>query len=97
MWPSRQRRFRGERCNDRLKEAGFQPIEAWPSCFWHDKLKLMLSVCVDDFKLAGPKKSLSAGWSLLRKNIQMEDPLRCSFISVAFIVGLRATLKDKAE
>ena len=34
----------------------------------------MLSVYVDDFKLAGPKKYLNAGWALRRKNIQLEDP-----------------------
>eukprot|EP00974_Lingulodinium_polyedra_P041546 3990403-Lingulodinium_polyedra.AAC.1 len=34
--------------------AGFMPIEAWPSCFWHEELRLMLSVYVDDFKMAGP-------------------------------------------
>ena len=39
-----------EHGNKLLLEAGFKPIEAWPSCFWHDKLKLMLSVYVDDFK-----------------------------------------------
>ena len=63
-----------EHCNKFLKEAGFKPIEAWPSCFWHDKLKLMLSVYVDDFKLSGPKHALKKGWELIRKNIQMEDP-----------------------
>ena len=36
--------FWEEHCNKRLSEAGFKPIEAWPSCFWHEKLKLMLSV-----------------------------------------------------
>ena len=63
-----------EHCNKFLLEAGFKPIEAWPSCFWHEKLKLMLSVYVDDFKLSGPKESLKKGWDLIRKNIQMEDP-----------------------
>ena len=50
-----------EHCNKFLLEAGFKPIEAWPSCFWHEKLKLMLSVYVDDFKLSGPKESLKRG------------------------------------
>ena len=57
-----------------MSEAGFKPIEAWPSCFWHEKLKLMLSVYADDFKLAGPKQFLKAGWGIIRKNIHMEDP-----------------------
>ena len=63
-----------EHCNKFLIEAGFKPIEAWPSCFWHDELKLMVSVYVDDFNLSGPKKNLKKGWDLIRKNIQMEDP-----------------------
>ena len=28
--------------------------EEWPVCYYHEKLKLMLVVYVDDFKLAGP-------------------------------------------
>ena len=31
-------------------------------------------MCVDDFKLAGPKDNLGPGWSLIRKGLQMEDP-----------------------
>ena len=34
----------------------------------------MLSVYVDDFKMAGPKENLAEGWALLRKHIDMEDP-----------------------
>lgn len=32
-------------------------------------------VDVDDFKLSGPKASLSQGWKLTRKGIHMDDPL----------------------
>ena len=28
----------------------------------------------DDFKLAGPTKSLSEGWQLIRKKVRMEEP-----------------------
>ena len=66
--------FWEEYCNKRLLEAGFKPIVAWPSCFWHDKLKHMLSAYVDGFGLSGPKQSLKAGWAILRKIIQMEEP-----------------------
>jgi serine/threonine protein kinase len=31
-------------------------------------------VYVDDFKLAGPTKSLSEGWQLIRKKVRMEEP-----------------------
>ena len=50
-------------CNKCLAQAGFRPIKAWPPCFYHEKLKLVLSVYVDDFKLAGPKDNLINGIS----------------------------------
>ena len=65
--------FWEEHCNERLAEAGFKPIEAWPSCFWHEKFKLMVSVYIGDFKLSGPKQYLKQGEALSRKHIQMED------------------------
>ena len=44
------------------KKSGFQPLgEEWTACYYHDKLKLMLVVCVDDFKVAGPKQNMAAG------------------------------------
>ncbi len=55
----------------------------WPSMFWHPELRLLLSIYVDDFKIAGPKENLAKGWALLRQGIDMEDPatptlyLRC--------------------
>ena len=49
-------------CNERLLRAGFEPIENWPSMFWHDGLKLLLMVYVDDFKMSGPKANLAKGW-----------------------------------
>ena len=42
--------------------------------FWHARLKLLLSIYVDDFKMAGPKENLAEGWALLRQGIDMEDP-----------------------
>ena len=56
------------------RRAVFQPMgEAWPACYVHPQLRLMLVVYVDDFKLAGPKEKLAAGWALLRKNLGIED------------------------
>ena len=63
-----------------IKKSGFRPMgEEWPACYFHDKLKLMLVVYVDDFKLAGPKQNMTAGWDILRKNLGIEDPVphRC--------------------
>ena len=53
---------------------GFTPIQDWRSCYFHPKLKLFLVVYVDDFKLAGPTKSLPEGWQLIRKKVRMEEP-----------------------
>ena len=33
----------------------------------------MLIIYVDDFKMAGPKKSLSKGWDLLRKGLSIDE------------------------
>ena len=42
--------------------------------FWHPQLRLLLSIYVDDFKMAGPKENMAKGWALLREEIDMEDP-----------------------
>ena len=34
----------------------------------------MLSVYVDDFKMAGPRENLAKGWALLREKVVIEDP-----------------------
>ena len=61
-------------CNDRLRTLGYRPFEQWPSCFYHEKLKLMLCVYVDGFKLSGPRNNLEKGWSLFRDDIKMDVP-----------------------
>ncbi len=66
--------FWEDHCNRVLKQAGFEPIRAWPSTYFHKKLECMLSVCVDDFKMAGPASNLAEGWSLIGKHIQIESP-----------------------
>ena len=52
-------------CDKELVAQGFVPLEHWPSCYFHDKLKLMLTVYVDDFKLSGPTENLAEGWRLI--------------------------------
>ena len=46
------------RCTDALKKCGFINILDWDCCFMHPKLRLVLSVYVDDFKLSGPLENL---------------------------------------
>ena len=42
-----------QHCEEHVVSVGFQPVAAWPSCFWHPGFKVFLVIYVDDFKLAG--------------------------------------------
>ena len=59
---------------EQIQAAGFIKIEGWGSLYWHPRLKLLLMVYVDDFKLSGPKANMAEGWTLLRKGIDTEEP-----------------------
>jgi hypothetical protein len=61
-------------CYERLRAAGYKDVPDWPGVFFHDALKLLLIVYVDDFKLAGPAKNMDKGWGLIRKDILMGEP-----------------------
>ena len=66
--------FWEQHCEKHLRSVGFVPVDGWRSCYWHARLKLFLTVYVDDFKMAGPKGSMAEGWKLIRKGIRAEDP-----------------------
>ena len=42
--------------------------------FWHEELKLLLMVYVDDFKMSGPKENLEKGWKMIRSGLDTDDP-----------------------
>ena len=42
--------------------------------FWHPKLKLLLGVYVDDFKMSGPSSNIDEGWKLISSQIDMDTP-----------------------
>ena len=68
--------FWEKHCEAQLKLAGFISVPNWSSCFKHPKLKLILLVYVDDFKLSGPTKSLPIGWRLfVDSGIVLEEEL----------------------
>ena len=48
--------------------------ECWPSMFWHPKLKLLLGVYVDDFRMSGPSSNIDEGWNLISSQIDMDTP-----------------------
>jgi len=58
----------------KMREIGFRPIDGWSGCYFHDKKKALLTVYVDDFKMAGPKKSVAELWKLISQRIELEDP-----------------------
>ena len=60
-------------CEKMLGEVGFMPAKSWNSCFWNEKLKLLVTVYVDDLKMSGPSEALDAGWNLIRSKIAIGD------------------------
>ena len=62
-----------QHCDKKVQEIGFKPIgEEWPSMCFHDELKLLLVIYVDDLKLAGPSENLAKGWEMLRTVLRIE-------------------------
>ena len=57
-----------------MTSQGFVAIDGWPSCYWHLDHDLLLVICVDDFKLAGPKDKLKFGWEMIAKGFEIEPP-----------------------
>ena len=56
-------------CEEQVDMCGFKQIGTcfeWRSVFWNTKLKVMLSIYVDDFKLAGPVAGVDEAWKLLQ-------------------------------
>ena len=67
--------FWEQHCDELVRAIGFEPYgPEWPSLYFHHELLLMLSIYVDDFKLAGPKGNLCKGWEMLTKVIDMDTP-----------------------
>ena len=60
--------------HDHVVSVGFEPVENWPSCFWHPEYKLFLVIYVDDLKLSGPADKLQLGWDLIAKGLTIEPP-----------------------
>jgi hypothetical protein len=64
--------FWEQHCNEQVSQVGFHGFGAeWPFVLYHAELKLLLTIYVDDFKLAGPEQNLSKSWDLLRQRIDI--------------------------
>ena len=61
-------------CREALLSVGFTTLTGWECCFVHQELKLVLSVYVDDFKMAGQADNFGKGWDLIRSKVCL-DPL----------------------
>ena len=66
--------FWEKHCDAHLRTIGFEPIEDWLSCYWHDETRSLLVVYVDDFKLAGPADQLEHLWDSIRDGLTMDPP-----------------------
>lgn len=61
-------------CTEALLSAGFEPVPQWESTFIHKNLQMILSVYVDDFKMAGLTSNMKKAWSIIRNVISMDEP-----------------------
>jgi hypothetical protein len=61
-----------DHCTEKVGLVGFDGFGSeWPSVFYHKGLRLLLTIYVDDFKLAGPEENIAMGWELLRQHIDI--------------------------
>ena len=44
----------------------------WRSVYWNEEKKVMLSIYVDDFKMAGPLKEVERAWVDLKAKIELD-------------------------
>jgi hypothetical protein len=63
-----------EHCDAKVASIGFKPIPNWPGCYVHGKLRALLTVYVDDFKLAAHKNDEKAVWKALQTQLVLEPP-----------------------
>ena len=60
-----------------MKKCGLQTVVEcmeWKSCFWNPETRMLLTIYVDDFKLAGPTEHFESTWKALREHILLSDP-----------------------
>ena len=46
--------------------------------YWNEKLKTLLAIYVDDFKMAGSAANVKESWNLIRKDIKTDEPTKAS-------------------
>ena len=61
-------------CDQHLRDIGFAEVPSWRSVYYHEELRVLLVVYVDDFKMAGPLEGITEAWQLIRLKLRVEDP-----------------------
>jgi hypothetical protein len=90
--------FWEEFCNKSTRKVGFKDLGPdWPSVFFHPALKLLLSIYVDDFKLAGPTENLAKGWRYFVLNYKSDLSLTPACIWVATSSNMRFCYPTKCR
>ncbi len=59
-------------CEEKVLLCGFVPIANWKSCFW-EEWRLLLTIYVDDFRVAGPREHVTSGWSALQQHLKLGE------------------------
>jgi len=67
--------FWGNHCTAQLISVGWIAIPEWDGCFVHPEHRCVLSVYVDDFKMAGRPALMEKAWKDIRKVINTDDPV----------------------
>ena len=49
-------------------------IPHWECCYYHEELRVFLTIYVDDVKLAGPKDNVRKTWQILQQDITLDPP-----------------------
>ena len=57
-----------------LLKHGWEKIPNWECLFVHRQKGFLLSVCVDDIKMAGKKQNRSPTWKILMKGVDLGEP-----------------------
>ena len=57
-----------------LSEHGWEKVPNWECLFVNREKGLLLSVYVDDFKLAGKKPNIDPTWKILMKDVDLGEP-----------------------
>lgn len=59
---------------EKMKGNGFCTTGGWPECYMHPCGGLIITVYVDDLKLAGPTSAVKSMWKRVAEVVSIEPP-----------------------